>query len=325
MIARREFITLFGGAAAWPLAAQAQQPSAPVVGFIRTDLAADAKYLVTAFRQGLKEEGFIEGQSVAIEYRWAENHPDRLPALVADLLRLRVTIIIGNTIAALVAKAATASVPILFTTGSDPVRDGLVDSLSRPTGNVTGVVFFATDLGGKRLELLRQLVPRATTIAMLVNPNNPNTEPERREVQEAAHAVGQNLVIADAVSENDIEMAFSTFVQRRAGALLVGSGAFLNSNRGRITALATQHRLPAIYVWREAVAAGGLMSYASSNTDASRQAGIYAGRILKGEKVGDLPVIRSTKFELVINLQTAKAFGLQVPDKLLALADEVIE
>jgi putative ABC transport system substrate-binding protein len=323
---RRDFIAgIAGSAAAWPVAARTEQGAMPVVGFVRSDLAADAMHLVAAFRGGLAEAGFIEGRNVAVEYRWAENHPDRLPALVAELLRLPAAVVVGNTTAALAAKAASATVPIIFTTGSDPVRDGLVDSLNRPVGNVTGVVFFATELGAKRLELLRRLVPRTTTIAVLVNPNNPNTEPERADVQSAAQAIGQQLVVADAASVDDIETAFATFVRRGAGALLVGSGAFLNSNRHRIVALAARHALPASYVWREAVAAGGLMSYASSITDASRQAGIYAGRLLKGEKPADLPVMRSTKFELVINLKTAKALGLELPDKLLALADEVIE
>jgi len=323
---RREFIILLGGAAvAWPLAAHAQQPTMPVVGFLRSASLADATHLVTAFRQGLKETGFVEGQNVAIEYRSAENQADRLPALVADLIHLPVAILVVNNTAALAAKAATTTVPIVFAGGGDPVSEGLVASLNRPGGNVTGVVFFNTELGAKRLELLRRLVPKATIIGLLVNPNNPDTEAERRYVQAAAQAIGQQLLILDVTSDRDIESAFATFVQRGAGALLAGGGAFLNSHRERLVELAGRHALPASYGWREATVAGGLMSYASSITDAYRQAGIYTGRILKGEKPTDLPVMQSVKFEFVINLKTAKALGLDVPAQLIALADEVIE
>jgi putative tryptophan/tyrosine transport system substrate-binding protein len=323
---RRDFIKVVAGSVVtWPLAARAQQSALPMVGFLRSTTFADVQHWVTAFRQGLKEAGFVEGQNVAIEYRSADNQPDRLPALVTDLIRQPVAVIVGNTDSVIAAKAATTTVPIVFATGSDPVRDGLVASLNRPGGNVTGVSFFSGVLGAKRLELLRQMVPRAKIIAMLVNPNTPLTEAERRDVQAAAQAIGQQLIIVDASNERDIETAFATFVQRGAGALLIGSGGFLNSKRERIAALADRYALPVSHSQREGVVAGGLMSYGPSIRDAYRQVGIYVARILKGERPADLPVIQSTKFDLVINLKTAKTLGLTVPPTLLATADEVIE
>ena len=325
---RREFITLLGGAtAAWPLAARAQQPKVPVVGFLRDTSLADAMHLVAAFRQGLKDAGFIEGQNVMVEYRSAEHQLHRLPALVADLVRQQVALFVGNTESALAAKSANTTVPIVFVTGGDPVMLGFVSSLNRPGGNATGVSFLTSASGTKRLELLRQIMPKAAAIAVLVdvNPNSPQAEDERKDVQAAAHAIGQELIVVEAGSDRDIEAAFATFTQRGAGALLVGTGSSLYSRRARLVALAAQHRIPTIYILREFVTAGGLMSYGASITDAYRLAGVYAGRILKGEKPADLPVQQSTKFAFLINLRTAKALGLEMPDKLLALADEVIE
>jgi putative ABC transport system substrate-binding protein len=322
---RRAFIALLSGAAAWPLAGRAQQRGMPVIGFLRSTSLADAGHLVSAFRQGLNETGFIDGQNVAIEFLSAEDRLERLPSLAADLIRREVAVIIANPDAALAAKAATTTVPIVFATGGDPVALGLVDSFNRPGGNITGVHFFASVLGAKRLELLRQLAPKGSTIALLVNPNTPNTEAERRDVQTAAQAIGQKLIVLDASSDRDIETAFATFLQRGVGALLAGSGAFFNSNRERLVALAARHGLPASFSQREAVTAGGLMSYGPAITDAYREVGIYAGRILKGEKPAGLPVIQSIKFEFVLNLKTAKTLGLDIPPTLIALADEVIE
>jgi putative ABC transport system substrate-binding protein len=319
---RREFISLLGGAAAWPLAARAQQPGLPVVGFLRSATLDDR---VTAFRQGLKEAGFVEGQNVAIEYRPYELQADKLSLQVADLLRRQVAVIVANTPGALAAKAATTTVPIVFATGGDPVKVGLVASLNRPGGNLTGVSFTSVELVAKQLGLLRELRPGAARIGVLVDPQFPTTERFVSEARAAASAIRQQIEVLYVSSDREIESAFTALVQRGAGALLWGTGGFLVSQRERVVALADRHRIPAIYLLRDYVAAGGLMSYAASLTDAYRQVGIYAGRILKGEKPGDLPVMLPTKFELAINLKTAKALGLEIPDKLLALADEVIE
>jgi ABC-type uncharacterized transport system substrate-binding protein len=328
---RREFIALLGAGglllAVKVRRGRAQQPAMPVIGFLRSASLADAGHLVAAFRQGLKEAGFIEGQNVAIEYRSAEDQVHRLPALVADLVRQQIALIVGNTPSVLAAKAATTTVPIVFVIGGDPVIQGLVASLNRPGSNLTGVSFLSGASGTKRLELLRQLVPKAAAIAVLVDsdPNVPQAERELRDVQAAARASGQELIVAEVRDDRDIEAAFAMFAQSGVGALFVGTSAFFNSRRERLAALAIRHALPASYVLREFATAAGLMSYGTSITDAYRLAGIYAGRILKGEKPADLPVQQSTKFEFVLNLRTAKALGLEIPDKLLALADEVIE
>jgi len=303
---RREFITLLGGAVVvWPLTTRAQQPAMPVIGFLRDTSLADEGYRVTAFRQGLKEAGFIEGQNVVINSRSAEEEARPLPALVGDLVRQRVALIVGNTSVALAAKAATTTIPIVFVTGGDPVFDGLVTSFNRPGGNTTGVSFLSGALVAKRLELLRQLVPKAAVIAVLVDPNAPQPEDVRRDIQVAADAIGRQVIVVEVRSSSDIEAAFALFAQRGAGALFVGTGAFVNSRRGQLIALAARHGLPASYVLREYATAGGLMSYGTSITDAHRLAGTYAGRILKGEKPAELPVQQSTKFEFVINRKTA--------------------
>jgi putative ABC transport system substrate-binding protein len=324
-VRRRQFIALLGGAAAWPRAARAQRPAMPVVGFLRSTSSADSGHLVAAFRRGLTEVGFVEGRDVVIEQRWAEGRRDRLSALVDDLINRQTAVIVANTAGAFAAKAAATTIPVVFATGTDPVRDGLVASLNRPGANFTGVIFITSELGTKRLELLRQLVPKATTVAMLVMPSGKETEVERVDVAKAAQALGLQLVVADATSRAEIEAAFATFAQRRADAVLVGTGALTNSHSEAIVALAARHSIPTIYSLREYASIGGLMSYGASITDAYRQAGIYAGRILKGERPADLPVMQSTKFDLVLNLKSAKALGLEVPDKLLALTDEVIE
>jgi putative ABC transport system substrate-binding protein len=321
---RREFIAALGSAAAWPLSARAQQPTMPVVGFLRSTSAASAVHLVTSLRQGLGEAGFFEGQNVTIEYRW-DVQQDRLPGLAADLVRRQVAVIVAQGFAVPVVKAATATIPIVFTTGVDPIRTGLVSSLSRPDGNVTGVVFTVSDLGSKRLGLLHELVPKAAVIAVLGDTNRPDIELEFRELEAAGRAIGRKIVIVKAVDERELSAAFATMVQAGAGALLVLGGPSFLSHRRQLVGLAARHSLPASYVVRDYPEAGGLMSYGPSQADAYRRVGIYVGRILKGARPADLPVELATKFDLVINLATAKAMGLDVPPTLLARADEVIE
>ena len=324
---RREILTVLGGAAAtWPLAARAQQTAMPVIGFLRPSPPESVAHLLPAFRAGLKEIGFVEGQNVAIEYRWAEGRYDRLPALAADLVRSRVTMLVAaGTPAALAAKAATTTIPIVFVVVEDPAKLGLVVSLNRPGGNATGVNFFVAELGSKQLGLLHELVPTAARVGLLVNPSSPPTEPVTRDVTAAASAMGLQIGIVQASDSREIEAAFGTLVRNRADALLVGPDALLLSRRLQIATLATRHAIPAVYNVREYAEAGGLMSYGTNQTEAYRQFGIYTGKILKGAKPGDLPVMQSTKFELVINLPTARAIGLEIPPMLLARADEVIE
>ena len=324
---RREFITLLGGAAvAWPLAARAQQPEMPVIGFINGGTPQGYASMVAAFGRGLKEVGYIEGQNIAIEYRWAEGQYDRLPAMATELVRRPVAVIVANTPAWAAAKAATTTIPIVFTTASDPVQAGLVASLSRPGGNLTGATALGVEVGAKRLELLHELVPKAAVVALLVNPANPAlAEPTTSDLQRAARTLGLQLHVLHASTERDIDTAFATLLQLRAGALVIGSDPFFNSQAERLAATALRHAVPAIYQYHEFAAAGGLMSYAGSITDTYRLAGGYVGRILKGEKPADLPVQRSTKVELIINLNTAKALGLDVPLTLQASANEVIE
>jgi putative ABC transport system substrate-binding protein len=322
---RREFIMMLGATAAWPLAARAQQAGMPVVGYLRSAPFVGAEQHVTAFRQGLSDNGFIEGQNVRVEYRSAEGFQGRLASLAAELVQRQVNVIFCDNIAALAAKAATTSIPIVFAGGGDAIKEGLVASLNRPGGNITGVNFFTGAIGTKRLELLHQIAPNRAKIGVLVQPSTPQTDEERKELEAAAESTGQQLLVAQVNDVQEIESAITTLVERGAGALLVGSGPFFYSNRKIVIELASRHALPSSYTARQAAEDGGLISYGTDLTDALRQGGNYVGRVLKGEKPADLPVIRSTKFELVINLKTAKALGLDVPDKLLALADEVIE
>jgi putative tryptophan/tyrosine transport system substrate-binding protein len=329
---RREFITLLGSAAAassllWPLAARAQQPAMPVIGYLNAASPDGYSDYLRALRQGLKESGYVEGETVAIDYRWGENAPDRLPALAADLVRRGVNMIAATSApASLAAAKATATIPIVFLVPEDPVRLGLVASLSRPGGNATGVNFFSAELAAKRLELLRALVPAATRVAVLLNPAEPTIAvANRRDVEAAAGAMGLQIRVLEASTSAEIDAAFATFASERPDALFISSGPFFSNRRVQLAHLATRHAIPAVHGSRAYPEAGGLMSYGANVTEAHRQAGVYAGRILKGAKPADLPVVQSSKFELVINASTARMLGLTVPPTLLATADEVIE
>ena len=324
---RRDFITLVGGATvAWPLAARTQQPAMPVIGFLHSASPETHAPMLTAFRQGLKEAGYVEGHNVAIEYRWAEGHYDRLPALAADLVRRQVAeIVTVGTPAALAAKAASSTIPIVILVGIDPVQIGLVASLNRPGGNVTGLAALTVEVEAKRLEVLHELLRTSAAVALLVNPNNPQTEPETKGVRDAARSLGLQLHVLDASTEGEIDAAFGKLIELRASGLLVSVDAFLFNQRDQIVALAARHAVPAIYGLREFAAAGGLMSYGTDLADGFRQDGMYAGKILKGAKPADLPVQRVVRVEFVINLKTAKTLGLTFPITLLGRADEVIE
>jgi putative tryptophan/tyrosine transport system substrate-binding protein len=324
---RRDFIkAIAGSTAAWPLAARGQQAT-PVIGFLNSASAVEWSPFVAAFRQGLSETGYVEGQNVAIEFRWAEGHYDRLPALAADLVRAGVAVIVatGGATSALAAKQTTTSIPIVFSTGGDPVKEGFVANINRPGGNVAGVNVLTTGLAAKRLEILHEVIPSASVIGVLINPNNASAEAQSAFVQDAGRTMGQKVLILHASSERDFEAVFATIVQTQIDALSVGADPFFSSHRNQLIALAARYRIPAIYEWREFVQAGGFMSYGSNLADGYHQIGVYAGRILKGEKPGDLPVVQSTKVEFAVNLKTAKALGVTVPLPLLGRADEVIE
>lgn len=324
---RREFITFVGSAAAWPLSAQAQQPATPVIGFLNSGSPVEREPFVAAFRQGLKEIGYVEGQNVAIEYRFAEGRYDRLPPLAADLVRRQVAVIAatGDTVSPLAAKGATATIPIVFVAGSDPVKDGLVATFNRPGGNITGVSIISSAVVSKQFEFLHELVPKAAVVGVLLNPSNPNVGFELPELQSAARTMGVQLAVLQANTESGIEAAFAKLVQQQAGALLVEPDAFFLDQRDQLVGLAARHAIPTIYSRREHAAIGGLMSYGTDLADAYRQAGVYVSKILKGTRPADLPVMQSTKFQFVINLKTAKMLGVEIPPNLLALADEVIE
>jgi len=323
---RRAFILALGGAAAWPVVARAQQRSMPVVGFLNFTSPDGFTDRLRGFRQGLKESGYIEGENVAIDYRWAENEMDRLPALAAELVHRHVAVIAApTTAAALAAKAATTTIPIVFQSPEDPVRHGLVASLARPGGNLTGINLFTGELTAKRLELLREIVPKAARVAVLVNPSNPTAEMTLRDVEPAARAMGLQVEIFNASSSHEINAAFATFVRERPDAIFVSLDAFLNSRRAQLVNLAARHAIPATYSNRDCVEIGGLMSYGANLMDTFRQVGVYTGRILKGAKPAELPVVQASKFELVVNAETARMLGLDLPPSLLATADEVIE
>ncbi len=324
---RREFITLFGGAAAaWPLAVRAQQPAMPMVGFLGSGSPQSDAFRMAAIRQGLNESGYVEGRNVAFEYRWAEDHNERLPAMAADLVRREAAVIVlFGTTSVMAAKQATATIPIVFAIGGDPITSGLVASLARPGGNITGVSFLINTLVAKQVEVLHETVPKTALIGFLVNPTNPIADTDTKNLLVAAEMLGQKLLVVQSRTDSELETAFVTLVQQRAGALVVGADPFLTDRRDKIVELAARQKVPAIYPLREFATAGGLMSYGTSATEAFRLVGLYAGRILKGEKPGDLPVQQSTKVELIINLKTAKALGINVPNTIIGRADEVIE